>query len=103
MEKLIDETLQIAKTRFVSFGFEESQTEALLISAKRDLSKVIVQLEDLLKKDSCDIEQINKSLHALKGLLYNMGNMEAGDQIVELSKCMDEEGLKSRIKKIIKS
>jgi len=103
MEKLIDETLQIAKTRFVSFGFKESQTEALLISAKRDLSKVIVQLEDLMRDDSCDIEQINKSLHALKGLLYNMGNMEAGDQIVELSECMDEEKLKSRIKKIIKS
>jgi len=103
MKQLIEETLKIAKERFISFGFSPSQIEGLLTSAERDLTKVIIELETLITSETASTNEIDRSLHALKGLLYNMGNMEAGDLMIELKNNPDKESVKSRIKEIIKS
>lgn len=86
MEHVIKETLRIAKEKFSAFGFKEEQIEQLLASGKRDLLSELEKLKSLLSAEPYDIEQINKSLHALKGLFFNMGNTEAGDIMSDLRK-----------------
>jgi len=97
MEKVIEETLKIAKEKFLKFGFKEEQIEQLLASGKRDLLSELEKLKALLATEPYDIEAINKSLHALKGLFFNMGNTEAGDIMADLRK---EDNMAENIKKI---
>ncbi len=84
MEELINETLRIASEKFLTFGFKEEQIEQLLASGKRDLGKELEKLKALVEEEPADIEKINKTLHALKGLFYNMGNTDAGDRMSDL-------------------
>lgn len=86
MEKVIEETLMIAKEKFSKFGFKEEQIEQLLASGKKDMLSELEKLKALLATEPYDIEEINKSLHALKGLFFNMGNTEAGDIMADLRK-----------------
>jgi hypothetical protein len=84
MERLIDETMQIAQKKFAAFGFKEEQIKKLLDSGRRDLEKEIGKLKSLIEEENVSIDQLNQSLHALKGLLYNMGNTDAGDIMMDI-------------------
>ncbi|MCF6206792.1 MAG: hypothetical protein L3J47_07885 [Sulfurovum sp.] len=84
MGSLVEESLKIADERFKAFGFSDTQREQLLVSAKRDLESEVAKLRELLALETTDLERINQSLHAIKGLLYNMGNTEAGDRFNDL-------------------
>jgi hypothetical protein len=97
MERLINETLQIARERFAAFGFKEEQIQKLLESGKQDLEKEIRKLNSLIEEENLDINLLNQTLHALKGLLYNMGNTKAGDIMTDLK---NETGDKECIAKI---
>ena len=98
MEHVIEETLGIAKEKFSAFGFKEEQIEQLLASGKRDLLGELEKLKSLLAAEPYDIEQINKSLHALKGLFFNMGNTKAGDIMTDLRKGSDPDESIDKIK-----
>ena len=89
MEHVIEEALRIAKEKFSGFGFKEEQIEQLLASGKRDLLSELEKLKSLLETEPYDIEAINKSLHALKGLFFNMGHTEAGDIMTDLRQGSD--------------
>jgi hypothetical protein len=97
MGSFIEKSLEIADEKFKSFGFSDTQREQLLASGRRDLEKEISRLEELLASNEPDIASINQTLHALKGLLYNMGNTEAGDIMAELK---DDAGRPDQLKKI---
>ena len=101
MEALISETLQIARERFKAFGFKERQIEQLLESGKRDLEKEIALLSRLIEDKEYDIQRVNQSLHAIKGLLYNMGNTAAGDLMVNLKSSIKNQESIDRIKTLI--
>ncbi|WP_041672662.1 hypothetical protein [Sulfurovum sp. NBC37-1] len=101
MEKLITETMLIASEKFQNFGFKKEQIEQLLTSGKRDLEEESEKLKILLDERTPDIEKINQSLHALKGLLYNLGNMEAGDIMADLKNNLDTAKQIEKIKKIL--
>ena len=103
MEKLIGETLQIAKEKFSAFGFTDPQINKLLESGRNDLEKEITKLTILIENRDPDIKQINQSLHALKGLLYNMGNTVAGDIMNDLKNDTDTPERISKILQVIKS
>ncbi len=102
MDQLIEETLQIAKARFESFGFKETQITQLLASGKRDLTQELDILKVLLEESPADIERINQSLHALKGLFFNMGNTAAGDMMAELRGNDDPHSAIEKIKQFLK-
>ena len=101
MDILIEESLSIAAERFQKFGFGEAQIEQLLASGKRDLEQESEKLKILLGESRPDTEKINQSLHALKGLLYNLGNTKAGDMMTELKNDIDTAEQLNRIKKIL--
>jgi len=101
MGVLIDETLQLASKKFADFGFKEEQVEQLLLSGKKDLEKEIEKLRVLIEEDGVDIGRVNDCLHALKGLLYNMGNISAGDKMNELRNEKNSIDEIAEIKKIL--
>ena len=84
MDKLINETVEIARKHFQGFGFEDEQIVPLLEAGKRDLTKELDKLRTLVANERIDIDVLNLSLHALKGLLLNMGNSEVADKLNEL-------------------
>ena len=84
VQKLIDESLMIARKNFQGFGFEDAQIEPLLEAGKRDLTRELNTLHNLLNSEPIEVETLNLSLHALKGLLLNMGNMPLADRFNEL-------------------
>ncbi len=84
MDKLINETVEIARKHFQGFGFEDEQIVPLLEAGKRDLTKELDKLKTLVANERIDIDVLNLSLHALKGLLLNMGNSEVADKLNEL-------------------
>jgi len=95
MEELIEETKRIAAERFKTFGFAQAQIDQLLASGERDMKKELAHLRELLMQEPNDIELINRSLHALKGLFLNMGNDDAAEKLTDLRK---EEDHASKIK-----
>ncbi len=84
MDKLINETVEIARKHFQGFGFEDEQIVPLLEAGKRDLTNELEKLRTLVANERIDIDVLNLSLHALKGLLLNMGNSEVADKLNEL-------------------
>jgi len=97
MNTLVEESLQIAAEKFENFGFQEEQIEKLLLSGRRDLEAEMEKLMQLLSEPKPEKEAIDKSLHALKGLLYNLGNVEAGDKMNDLR---EDESLTAQIEKL---
>ena len=84
MEELIEETRRIAIERFGTFGFAQAQIDQLLSSGERDIRKEAARLQQLLSENTPDPEQINQSLHALKGLFLNMGNEVLAEKLSDL-------------------
>ena len=84
MEKVINETVEMAHEHFKKFGFEDAQIVQLLESGKRDLTKELNKLQKILDQEPIEIDKVNLSIHALKGLFLTMGNAKAGEKLTEL-------------------
>jgi len=84
MDKLLNETVEIARNYFLKLGFKNEQIAPLIESGKRDLTKELLKLQKLLEKHYKEIDTINLSLHALKGLFLTMGNITIADKLLEL-------------------
>ena len=90
MESLIDKTLEIARSRFSAFGFDDVQMEKLLASGERDLRQELDRLHGILSGPSVSAEEIAFSLHAIKGLVANLGNDTLASQINTLEEKVDQ-------------
>ncbi len=101
MQRLIDETGEIAHARFGEFGFSDEQIATLVASGKRDLVKEFGKLQILLDQEPADIEAINDVMHALKGLLSNMGNMVLADKFIELRQESESGDIIAEIKDLL--
>ena len=84
MKKIISETEVIAYDHLKAFGFAEEQVIPLVYRAKKDLQENLTKLEILLYEDTISIDDINNVLHALKGLLFNLGNHELAEKLNEI-------------------
>ena len=98
MDKVINETVEIARKNFKEFGFEDEQIAQLIESGKRDLTKELTKLQTLLEKEVIEIDTINLSVHALKGLFLTMGNVTVGDKLTELHNESEDTRIISEIK-----
>ena len=101
MDKLINETAEIARKHFQGFGFEDEQILPLLEAGKRDLTKELNKLQKLLDSEVIEVDEINLSFHALKGLLLNMGNSAIADKLVELRRDNVNADIIAEIKSLI--
>lgn len=81
MDNIIEKILSDAKSNFENFGFEEDDITYLLNKARDDLEKQFSDLKQILEKPSIDIDKLDKSLHALKGLIMQLGSIELANKI----------------------
>ncbi len=91
MEKIISETEVIAFDYLKAFGFSDEQITPLVIQGKKDLHKELTKLKTLLQADAISLDDINDVLHALKGLLFQMGNHDVADQLNEVRSHLESE------------
>jgi hypothetical protein len=84
MTYLIDQTLVIANKYLQDFGFSEEQVQGLLVQAERDLTKELIRAQDVFEAEPVDHEAVNSVLHAIKGLLFSLGNREMAEKIEAL-------------------
>lgn len=98
MKKVIKETIEIAHRYFQTFGFENEQIVQLLESGKRDLTKELNKLQKLLEKEIIEIDTVNLSLHALKGIFLTMGNTDVANKLIELRQESDGTRILAEIK-----
>lgn len=83
MNTIVEDTLRISKDYFKTMGFSEAQIEPLLVSGRNDLRNELDKLYLLIEERPEATEQINRALHALKGLLLNLGNRALAEKLVE--------------------
>ena len=103
MQKIIDQTEKTARTYFGAFGFADEQISALIATGKKDLQSKLSELETLLDAPETTTEELNSVLHALKGLLFQLGNQELGEQINEIRSHLDDESALDDIRRILLS
>jgi len=84
MIHLIDQTLVIANKYLQEFGFSEEQVQGLLVQAERDLTKELIRAQAVFEAEPVEHEAVNSVLHALKGLLFSLGNREMAEKIEAL-------------------
>jgi len=91
MKKLISDTEEIAFNYLKAFNFKDEQIKQLIIQGKKDLSKELMKLKTVLQDDELSYDNINNILHALKGLLFQLGNHEAAERLTEIRSHLDNE------------
>lgn len=101
MQKVIHETVEMAHKHFKEFGFEDEQIVQLLESGKYDLIKELNKLQTLLKKEPIEVDNINLSVHALKGLFLTMGNVNVGEKLTELHNKSNDTRIITEIKLLL--
>lgn len=85
MKSIIDETEIMAYDYFKGFGFNEEQMKALVLQGKKDLRQELTKLKILLNgTEQVSLDEINNSLHALKGLFFQLGNHQIAEQLNEI-------------------
>ena len=84
MTPLIDQTLRVANTYLQDFGFTQEQVQPLLVQAKKDLIKELEKSKEIFNEQPVDPEAVNSVLHALKGLLFSLGNKDVAERLEAL-------------------
>ena len=98
--QLIDTTVLIARKKMKGIGFSDEQIEQLLATGRRDLENEFERLRRLIEEGSDDTS-LNQSLHALKGLLLNMGNESLASKFIELRANEDIEQKRNYLRQML--
>lgn len=91
MKNIIKETEVMAYGYLKEFGFKEEQITPLIAMGTRDLNKELSKLKELLAEDVVIIDDVNNVLHALKGLLFQLGNHALADKLNEIRSELDSQ------------
>jgi len=102
MKNIISETAVIAYDYLNEFGFNEDQINSLITQGKKDLHKELTKLETLLiHTDTVSLDDINNVLHALKGLLFQMGNHDLAEKVNEIRSNDEREVILKEISELL--
>jgi len=82
MDILVKTAVGRAKAMLGGYGFAEEQIEKLVKQGEIDLRSEGGKLKALLQTPPYDWEKIDSVLHALKGLLMNMGDTETAETFI---------------------
>jgi len=93
MPSIAKESLHLATQRFEAFGLKPEQIQTLLDIWQKDFDNELSILAAQLTCVPSDLAAIDRSLHALKGLLHTAGNLPAGDRFDALRTIEDRQEL----------
>lgn len=83
MKNIISETEVMAYEYLKAFGFGDDQIVPLITIGVKDLDKELKKLQNLVNADEVVAEDVNNVLHALKGLLFQLGNHPLAEKVNE--------------------
>ena len=81
MKRIIKQTEETAYAYLSEFGFDDEQIMPLIEKGTRDLSRITSEVEVLLNQNPISWNEVDDALHALKGLLFHLGNNPIAEQI----------------------
>jgi len=81
MSQLVNETKITAYNYLSAFGFEDEQIYKLIEKGVKDINQTVEKLEIQLSNATVVWDEVDDTLHALKGLLFQMGNNEIAEII----------------------
>ena len=87
------QTEEIGRAYFKAFGFTDAQINPLVLVGVKDINSTLDKIEVLLEEEYPSIETLNTLLHALKGLLLQMGNDALGKKINEMRSHLSQEDM----------
>ena len=93
MKTVIAEIEKTALEYFGQYGFSDEEIARLITLGKKDLTTNLTQLESLLQQETIPVEEVNHVLHALKGLIYQLGHHALADKINESRTHLDHDTL----------
>jgi hypothetical protein len=91
MKHLINETLREADAYLKNFGFTEEQIAPLLVQGEKDLRLQLERTKDILSEEPLDYIAVDQAFHALKGLLFSLGNYAVAEKLMEIRETDDEQ------------
>lgn len=101
MKNIIDDTVVISYSYLKAFGFKDEQISLLIEVGKKDLHNELSKLKVLMDADTISLEDINNVLHALKGLLFQLGNHELAEKLNEIRSNLDSKVSLEEISKLL--
>jgi len=101
MNKLIKETEDIAYDYLKAFGFADEQIIPLIDQAKIDLQRELRRLEIDLYSDNLILEDINSTLHTLKGVFAHLGNLEVAEKLNDIRSNIKTSSALDNIKELL--
>jgi hypothetical protein len=81
LNTIIERTETIAVAYLTGLGFGEEQVAPLMTQARKDLETEFARLDALRHAPDPDPEGLDRSLHAIKGLLFNLGNHALAERL----------------------
>jgi len=101
MNELLEDVEKIAYKSLTAFGFEEEDVIKLVKQAKKDLVSNLEKLKLQLSNNPIDKVELSNVLHAIKGLLFQMGDHSRAEQINEIREDIDSNESLTDIKKLL--
>jgi hypothetical protein len=83
-------------------GFPADQVQPLIDQARKDMVEELGRLDRLRRADPADPEAMDRSLHALKGLLFNLGDHDLAEKLESLRHEEDIPAMLSKLDRILK-
>jgi Ni,Fe-hydrogenase I large subunit len=101
MKNLIHETEKKAYLYLQEFGFEENEVAPVVTKGLSELKSILEKLKNFLEtSQEGDMEILDDLLHALKGLLFQLGNHEMADKVEKLREYDEMEKVCTELKQI---
>jgi len=81
MKNIIHETEHLAYVYLKGFGFADEQIIPLVELGKKNLSEALEKLKKLLNEEGYSLKDLDNILHAIKGLLLQLGNTQLAQEL----------------------
>ncbi|MEA1953633.1 MAG: hypothetical protein U9O24_04525 [Campylobacterota bacterium] len=81
MKNIINNTKHIAHEHLKGFGFADEQITPLVEMGIKNLTETLTNLKILLDDESLSLEKLDDALHAIKGLLLQLGNADLAEAL----------------------
>ena len=101
MKKLRDDILKESKMYFEKFGLSKEEIEYLLQKSSIDLDNLIDKSYNLLYSKDIDLDDLDDTLHSLKGVLLQLGSFDIADSINDMRDLLNDKDTISKLKNII--
>jgi len=100
MNQIIDRTIQIAHDYLGAFGFEDDKIDSTVAKGIAELELYRDKLRELINKEF-DFDILDRVLHTIKGILFQLGNNDDGRSIDQLRDEVNAENYKIKIEDLI--